>query len=356
VELNAYQRQVFIDFREAEDVQGRFAQLAELLNGRGVPNVGEALDQLLLQPILQPFGAVAGPGHLRWLLNTPPEEADLNLLLDATEEKLIVLLEAARNYTGGNGNPMAIAAELRAELSMLLGAHSPGLMPVTSPLTTVELAHSASPVEPPTAVDTAERIPNEPVDVRTPVVEHDDVLFHLPDDIGARAASLAWVCVHALGKVNSEPGFEQRSRSWIDEWKLGKVIVDALREMGQDDAGAAQLLALVKWMTSHQRWYAEPAAVGNHPRAVLEALLSDPDVQQFLHINRYRDVLWFNKESFDQLLDWLMLLAHLGRGNNPAAINALRYDHLLIERLRMAEAASGFQVDRLLTNAALSPV
>ena len=352
VELNAYQRQVFIDFREVEDATGRFARLAATLNGRGVLSVGDALDQLLLQPIQQPFRELVNADYLRWLLNMPTEPEERRQLLEATEQNLIVLLDAARNYTNGNGDVASIAADLRNELNQLLGAHASEPMPPTLPLPATavpsdELA-SAQAEDAAASALQSERMPHEPTDVRTSVVEHSDVLFHLPDNVPARATALVWLFVHALGKATGDAGFEQHSRSWIDEWQLGKTIVEALRDLGQDEGGAAQSLALVKVMTSHQRWYLEPSAVGNHPRALLEALLADPDVQQVLRINRYRDILWFNKESFDQLLDRLALMAHLGRGSTSESLAALEDDHRLIEVLHLAELSSDYQVDKLL--------
>ncbi|HHN94144.1 MAG TPA: tetratricopeptide repeat protein, partial [Anaerolineae bacterium] len=57
VELRAYQCHVFLDFREVEDdEQGRYAQLAAYLNGRGVPDIAEALQEVVLQPVRSAFG------------------------------------------------------------------------------------------------------------------------------------------------------------------------------------------------------------------------------------------------------------------------------------------------------------
>lgn len=37
--------------------------------------------------------------------------------------------------------------------------------------------------------------------------------------------------------------------------------------------------------------------------------LKDGEVQRFLQVNRYLGVLWFNHESFGQLLGWMLSLA-----------------------------------------------
>src|SRR6185369_16277566 len=45
------------------------------------------------------------------------------------------------------------------------------------------------------------------------------------------------------------------------------------------------------------------------PRRVLESLLTDGDVRDFMGINRYREVLWFSQERFDALVAGLQVTA-----------------------------------------------
>ncbi|HDQ73178.1 MAG TPA: alpha-amylase, partial [Chloroflexi bacterium] len=59
VELGAYQYHVFLDFREVQDDEShRYSQLTAYLDGRGVPNVEDAMRELLLQPLHQAFRAL----------------------------------------------------------------------------------------------------------------------------------------------------------------------------------------------------------------------------------------------------------------------------------------------------------
>jgi hypothetical protein len=110
---------------------------------------------------------------------------------------------------------------------------------------------------------------------------------------------------------------------------------------------------------------------------LLERLLQDPDVQGFLQVNRYRDVLWFNKEMFDRLSSWLLLTAAvIILAESPAAavpepkaagarkrkkaepdsvpawptsaVERLRSCLEVLETLHRAEQGSGYRVDKLL--------
>jgi len=44
-----------------------------------------------------------------------------------------------------------------------------------------------------------------------------------------------------------------------------------------------------------------PASEPNRAYQVLQSLLRDNEVQRFLQVNRYQDVLWFNGEAFEEL-------------------------------------------------------
>ena len=70
VELEAYKCHVFLDWREVQDNEWhQYAHLAAYLDGRGVPSIEEALREVFLQPIHEPFRELVNAGHLRWLMD-----------------------------------------------------------------------------------------------------------------------------------------------------------------------------------------------------------------------------------------------------------------------------------------------
>jgi len=86
---------------------------------------------------------------------------------------------------------------------------------------------------------------------------------------------------------------------------------------------------------------------------LLESWFQDGDVQQFLKVNRYRDLLWFNREAFDQMLGWTLSVAVIETAANPlcgadevAEEIVGCYD--VVQQLQQAEEASGYQVEKLL--------
>jgi hypothetical protein len=150
-----------------------------------------------------------------------------------------------------------------------------------------------------------------------------------------------------------EADFEQLSRSWIDEWLLNKIIAGALRDLGRDEDEAWWAVSLVKLLTTHQRWYVAQASGKKGAIRTLESWLHDGEVQHFLQVNRYQDVLWFNKEAFEQLARWMLFVATVSisaESPQPAVEVAPRivaaYDP--VKRLLQAEEKSEYQLERLL--------
>ncbi|MFN2108431.1 MAG: hypothetical protein ACK2UI_02095, partial [Anaerolineae bacterium] len=183
-----------------------------------------------------------------------------------------------------------------------------------------------------------------------------------------------WLFTHALGKVvdadtassgAAEPigtmgpvgTPDEISRSWIDEWLLGKLIAAALEEWGLEVGAARWAVALIKLLIGYQRWFedadngvADNDVAGNVAYRVLYAMLREREVQAYLGVNRHQDVLWFNQESFEQWARWIMLFSTVDlatdAGDDFARVFVARY--ALVRQWLKAEAESGYQIAKLL--------
>jgi len=328
VELGAYKYHVFLDFREVQDnVWHHYAHLAAYLNGRGVPSIEEALKETFLRPIHHAFKGLVNAATFQRLMSARLTEPSGQLepaLLDKVEQKTLHLLREIKQFTGTTGDETALAQEMRRELEILLQ------LPILE-----------------------SRFPWPESLKYKAAVEY--LTANLNADPFIWGSLLGWWCVHSLGKIVDQASFEGQSRSWIDEWLLGKVIAGALRDLGLDEPAAWQAVGLIKLLTTHQRWFAVKAPDTSRPaNQILRALLKDDEVQQFLQVNRYQGVLWFNKEAFEQLLWWLLLLAAVQIAADPLRPAAEAAEETLIcyeilQQLHRAEEKSGYQVEKLLS-------
>ncbi|HET7091429.1 MAG TPA: alpha-amylase family glycosyl hydrolase, partial [Anaerolineae bacterium] len=268
IELGAYEHHVFLDFREVRDDEWRqYAQLHAYLGGRGVPSVDEAMRELFLQPIHRAFADLVNAEAFEWMKTLAPERPEA----DEIERKVVRLLREVKQASGGEGDEVAIARDIRLKLDAALY-----LFPARS----------------------EERTPDEPA----PSSDW-SVYLHQRDVRGHAAVwgtLLSWLFVHELGRVAMSEDAAQRSRSAIDEWLLGRIIASALQDAGLDEIAAWRAVTTVRILTDHLDWFADLSPEAGFAYRVVSDLLSDDEVRRFLQVNRHKDVLWFNKESFEQ--------------------------------------------------------
>ncbi len=336
VELGAYKCHAFLEFREVHsDAVNQYAHLAGFLAGRGVPSMNEAMKELFLQPLHYPFkelvnadlfgrliaavattddrrsttddGQAVAEAEEASLVGGPLSVVDL-ALLGEVEQKMLNLLREIKRFIDSEGDETPIAHEVRDEIAIIL---------------------------------------------QLPLLEQH---FGLPapgglaDRTAGWGSLFGWAFVHALGKISGAADYAGQSRSWIDEWRLGRIIDGVLRELGTDEYAAGQAVMVLKHMTSYQDWFATPEL--QRPQPLVEALLADSEIQQLLRVNRYQNVLWFDKHAFEQLLAWLLRVATIAISadaeRTPAAADpAIEACAATIRQLKEAAAASGYQVEKL---------
>lgn len=414
VDLGAYKYQVFLDFREVRDNEWhQYGELAAYLDGRGVPSIEEALKEIFLQPVLYPFKELVNADMFRRLLDArapapdrqravageeqgepapqqeeragaPADEAEPAIadgqidaaLLDEVERKMARLLREITRFTGAEGADLAAPPAPSTGDGFEAGPPLP-----TSGVPEAEAAPLAAGGS--EAAPLAASVPEVEAAIAREVRDELEILLRLPGMDGralpaappAYAAAIreaqaglddnlmrwggifGWVFVHALGKIGAEADADERSRSWIDEWLLGRIVAGTLRDLGLDEGPAARAVTIVKRLTSHQRWFETPDAEGAYQ--VLEELLRDREVQQLLRVNRYQGILWFDKDAFERLLWWMLMMAIVAlsadrRRTVADAATAIGASYDTLKSLREAAGQAGYQVEKLLEIAQVS--
>ena len=330
VELAAYQYHVFLDFHEIQDNEWRqYAQLAAFLNGRGVPSIAEALKEIFLQPVHYPFRELVNAENFRRLiearLESPGTEIEEGLLSEVEQQAAHLLGEINAITQSGKDEAAirALAGDIRREVEAIL--ELPDLR-VRYPLPRSRKYRAA--------------------------VEFIEKSLNLggSENITVWATLLGWAFTHSLGKVVSEEGAFERSRSWIDEWLLGKIVAATLQDLGADEGAAWWAVGLIKLLVNHQRWFDLQASKKDYADLVLQSWLEDGEVQRFMQVNRYQGILWFNQEAFEDLLSWMAVVAtvQIISSQPDRATERIAANHEIIKRLLEAEAKSAYQVEGLL--------
>jgi len=268
-----------------------------------------------LQPIQNAFQELVNAGMFRQLMESrsiDPDSKPDQKLLDELEQKIVNLLREAKRFSDGTEDEAVIAKEMEHKLKAILR------LPIL-------VSRFSWPGD-------------------------GEQFIQAPSTWGTL---LSWLFVHALGKVVNQTDFEERSRSWIDEWRLCKTIASVLIDLGQQEADAWGSVTLAKVLTSHQRWF-ETSAPGENPAyRVLQSLLKDDEVHQLLQLNRFNDILWFNKEAFGKLQWWLFLVAAIQISSDPMRsdseiVKDIESCIAILQTWQQAEKKSGYQVEKML--------
>jgi glycosidase len=333
LELNAYKYHVFLDFRVVHDDEWQsYRHLHDYLNGLGVPNIGEALRELLLQPVLNPFREIANPGYFNYLFESRLSEDSTGLppnLLNEAGEKMSNLLKGIQYLTGYNEQTEIITSEVRQRLETILS---------------IEILEQRFPVPGSRAYPSALKY----------------IQSGLAEKPGRWYTLFAWVFIHNLGKTAGVVDHENQGLTWIEEWQLGRVVVEALRALGMDEGEAWRAMDVIRLLTGQQSWYTRS---GNQALdVILEEWLSDSTVRRFLGINRFKDILWFNQESLEEFVWWMTLVNMLEVSAAPrkaaqtpaASAGSTRFveqvlgSYEIAQQILRAEKNSGFQVNKLI--------
>jgi hypothetical protein len=155
------------------------------------------------------------------------------------------------------------------------------------------------------------------------------------------------------GSVTAGPGAGAAGGSPIEDLQLSPVIANVFRELGLDEAAAWKLVALIRLL----RRLPLPSSVagisaGDRAATLVRALLDDEAVRPYIRVNAWEGVSWFHRESFEQILWWMLALDSLEAVADVDLTEAelkarLAEADRLTAVLARAGEASGYQVDKL---------
>jgi glycosidase len=348
IELDAYKCQVFSTFREVQDNEWhQYANLAAYLNGRGVPNIDEAMKEIFLQPIHQAYRELVNAGYFRWVISNRVNnyavfseskeiQGNLDKVLREAESKSSRLMDEVKSSTHATREVGQVVRQLSEMLDICV------YLP---------------------AFQDKYHLPHSKNYQQLVKYLHAGSLKTSPwkkGDAYTWSVLLGWLFTSMLGKINIESDYEEISRSWIDEWMLNKIIVSVLNDLGLDERSNWRAVNLIKLLTTHHYWwrmmdfeYSKAKQDGSYQ--ILTSIFSDSDAQAYLGVNRYQDVLWFNKESFEDLLWWLMVIASIeisytlsNSSDNKGFRKWILACYKTISDLETDAQASGYKVEKLL--------
>jgi hypothetical protein len=324
--LEAYDYHVFLDFREVQDDGTRqFQRLDQYLNGRGIPSIQSALQELTLAPVLDPIRNLVNAQNLKVLISYISDEPtnldnsrSITYIFDLYE-KMIQALQDHRQIVFDRPQ---IENHLKNGLDLLRS-----LVDKQDKLEVNKLLKFST-----------------AYDYLTAGFKHNKKNYF---------TLILWLLLHNLGGYVQGNTSGEYSRSLIEEWNLTNYLESILMDCGLSMGHAQKAVQAVKIIISNQDWAVD--IIHQRPHNILENWLSDNYVRSYIGINRYKDVLWFNKESFDSMV-WHMFAVCwcLSATDTEKSITSHIQDMILtfenIKKIIKAELKSEFQLTKLMDN------
>jgi glycosidase len=280
IELDAYKSFVFMNFRIVQDDEYfHYAQLYDLLDGKGVSNIQDTLDQIIYEPLHTPLEQLINKSIFQKFI----KNEDMQALIENIASPLETLLREVKKYSSGDNKIVPIKEEIIQKLKI-----------------TANLKKK---------VDQFELSPEN----RKYIQEI------LPTTDFEWSILYSWVFMHILGKIVSEKNFELISRSWVDEWNLSKFIQLTLEELKDKESHQTEpATKLIKVLISQQGTFNQMIFKNRPVISLIKQLFSDSELQNYFQLNRFQDTLWFSAESFYEFCDWSLLIALINRFNRNA--------------------------------------
>jgi hypothetical protein len=131
-------------------------------------------------------------------------------------------------------------------------------------------------------------------------------------------------------------------------------LAQALKDLGVETGLRQRAVNTVRVLLTCHHWLPQ-VAVAEVPHkvdaySVIYRALSCRDVRTYLRVNRFEDVVWFNREAFGEFVWWLAWVStiEVGLQRDADLVSYLVMIHQLVQQVKGVEAASGYQIDKLL--------
>ncbi len=269
--LRAYTCNVYTDFRQVEDDNNHlYRQLCDMLHGEGVPSISDSMQEILLKAVLQPLQEVLNTGYLSFLnaqIIKPTE--DILKIKSEARKKMESLVQGAVLIRPTDRNMDDIVEETVRLIGLLLSLSQ----------------------------KTSERA--------APGMEiQKKIGLLIREDICLRLSIIIFAFISQLGKVIDTNDVQNNSISLFEEWKTSHFIQNAINGMGLSPTESLRIVKMVRVLISIQSWTKDP--INHNPSVLIQSILSNPDVQLLMQINRYQEVVWYSREGFIDLMNCLL--------------------------------------------------
>jgi hypothetical protein len=298
--LGAFNYEVFLDFREVYDDTGDLETLRKKLNGNGEVNIQSALVEMKLKPIHKLFESIFDEQEIDRLVNAlvvdQEELHDENLKF--ITNKFYLLLNSINEFfeNGKDLTPIMEDFKDSIESTKMLNAKLQNQFAVDKSIRFDELHYA--------------------VTISRKANFRENILLYL-----------IYLTTSHINKLFNDGKGESKTDS-IDKLILTTPINNLLRRLGRGELDVNKEIALINILLQYEyelfNLREEPIVmfafnsiegfkdyIRKHMSKFINSMMKDEFVKSYLGVNYYNEILYYSKENFEELVDWLLTLSLL---------------------------------------------
>ena len=317
--LGAYSCQVLMNFKIVSG--SYYDQLFQRLNGRGVTDLERAMDELVHEHLLDPLGQALSFTNLIELAEISTDHRSVynnQTIIDRNLAWLDQADVAARSIAAYPPQDREVAHESwLKQLEVLTSLEE----------SSQRLGLAAS---------------------KTGKELSDTLLNGIDKDPRKRLLLFVWNFFSNLAGSIEEEAVADINRQIADRRPVSDLLSSKLKELGFSDYEAYRGSQAVRWLIDRIPAIEEDST----SQEFLKHLLADPLINDYLEINTYNDVRWFNKEKFSDLI-WYQRAVRFVRSasadlESTEVFEAILSQERVLKELEKAVEDSGYQLDKLI--------
>jgi len=279
IELHAFKFQVFLDFYEIKERDNRiYSKLASMLKGKGVSNISETLRKNFLNPLIEPFKDLVNINLYQVLELDLKDSKHKNnkKILNLITKKCNILTDIVSDLSKEKRKPDKIVTLYIKKLNNFL-----------------HFQDFKGHVKNKISIQSANLI--------------EQMISHINSNKLNIFILFSWIFSNCLKTDISEHSIHQNI-DLIEYWSIDDHISAILLQFGAYKEDSLKYIKLIKVLTRYQQRWAKALDENKDLNKLIDVFFKDNDVMELTGVNQYKNIVWFKKESFEELLNWIFLI------------------------------------------------
>ena len=343
--LSGYEYRVLLDFKEIFDESGKYEKLANLLNGTGVPSIEYALKELKLAPIHERFTNLFNYGIIDELKNycfgenaAPSKGSHRNILSHTTTDRLINFIHEVRSVSY-----LELINENIIE----------------------NLFNSMSDVK--FFYENFNKL-NEKKSGADALLKNSS-FFTFISSLGTNGSSHVLFAYFILKNIFNSGNDEIIHINFFDDLLLEKALFEIIKTADKRIDDIYQNISLIKTLLAKDYLVNKRLMEKNFPaQNFISELISGPEACNYVLLNEFEGNIYYNKERFDSLINWLFGLSYIkevsrlrkdktvGVKNIQKLNSYIKDSYLFIEKIKDASDNASYKILALKNLLSIQPL